>query len=54
MYIRWPYIYMEYTWHIPTTSIYLIGPGPGVPDGGDASNLKGKGRDGWNTRVLNH
>ncbi len=26
MYIRWPYIYMEYTWHIPT--IYLIG----VPD----------------------
>jgi hypothetical protein len=26
MYILWPYIYMEYTWHIPT--IYLIG----VPD----------------------
>jgi hypothetical protein len=27
MYILWPNIYMEYTWHIPT--IYLIG----VPDG---------------------
>jgi hypothetical protein len=28
MYILWPYIYMEYTWHIPT--IYLTG----VPDVG--------------------